>query len=292
MFKQATLYQAELPAGTTSAQISAALASAPFVECLPSQEHSFGWVPPRGEAHAPLCEAIAGQWIAKLMRETRSVPGDAIRKEVDARIAYVEANTGRKPGRKERKTIAEEARLELMPKAFSRLTADLVWINPEMGVMVVGSTNATRCDEVVACLANALSGASFRHVSTRNPVSAAMAVWLSSIEMPPKCFSILRTCELKSPDESHASVRYDNHPLDIGEVRQHIATGKLPTRLALLWNERVSFELNDKLQLKRIAFEDVVFDGTSREDKGEFDTDVAIATGELAALIADLIRNV
>ena len=43
------------------------------------------------------------------------------------------------------------------------------------------------------------------------------------------------------------------------------------------------------LQLRKIAFLDGVFEEQAgAEDKGGFDSDVAIATGELAALITDL----
>jgi recombination associated protein RdgC len=51
----------------------------------------------------------------------------------------------------------------------------------------------------------------------------------------------------------------------------------------------VSFMLTEGLQIKKIAFLDTVFEGTKADDGG-FDTDVAIATGELTKLIPDLIE--
>ena len=50
----------------------------------------------------------------------------------------------------------------------------------------------------------------------------------------------------------------------------------------------MSFLLTDNLQLKKINFTDTVLDQAG--DEGGFDTDVAIATGELAKLIPDLIE--
>ena len=102
-------------------------------------------------------------------------------------------------------------------------------------------------------------------------------------------FSIDRECELKSADESKAVVRYARHPLDIEEVQQHIQQGKLPTKLALTWDDRVSFMLTEGLQVRKLSFLDTVFEGTKADDGG-FDTDVAIATGELVKLIPDLIE--
>ena len=66
------------------------------------------------------------------------------------------------------------------------------------------------------------------------------------------------------------------------------AQGKLPTKLALTWDDRVSFVLTDGLQVRKLSFLDSVFEGTKADD-GEFDTDVAIVTGELVKLIPELI---
>ena len=57
----------------------------------------------------------------------------------------------------------------------------------------------------------------------------------------------------------------------------------------MTWDDRVSFVLTEGLQIKNIALLDAVMDGQSQDDGG-FDTDVAIATGELSRLIPDLIE--
>jgi recombination associated protein RdgC len=118
---------------------------------------------------------------------------------------------------------------------------------------------------------------------------AAMSSWLLEQE-PPACLTVDRECELKAADESKAVVRYVRHALDTEEVKQHIAAGKLPTRLALTWDSRVSFVLTEALQLKKLTFLDSVFEGTSSEKDEGFDADVAIATGELRKLLPDLLE--
>ena len=69
--------------------------------------------------------------------------------------------------------------------------------------------------------------------------------------------------------------------------------GKVPTRLAMTWSDRVSFVLTDGFQLKKIAFLESVFEGAAANPADgkddNFDADVAIATGELGKLLPDLI---
>jgi recombination associated protein RdgC len=118
-----------------------------------------------------------------------------------------------------------------------------------------------------------------------------MSNWLSTQE-PPAGFTIDRECELKASDESKSVVRYAKHPLDIEEVRQHIADGKRPTRLAMTWADRVSFELTEGMQLRKIVFlEGTEGTGAIKDGKEDnFDADAAIATGELGQLVPDLLE--
>jgi recombination associated protein RdgC len=97
---------------------------------------------------------------------------------------------------------------------------------------------------------------------------------------------------VKAADEMKAAVRYARHNLDTDEVKAHLTSGKMPTRLALTWKERVSFTLTDAMTIKGIKFLDIVFDGRAgKPAKDEaFDVDAAIATGELSRLLPALIE--
>ena len=87
-------------------------------------------------------------------------------------------------------------------------------------------------------------------------------------------------------------VRYAKHALDIDEVRAHIENGKRPTRLAMTWDDRVSFELTEGMQLRKLAFLEGTDSAAPGADKKEddFDADVAIATGELGQLLPALLE--
>ena len=290
MFKNLIAYRIDQGWAADLAAIEEALAKTPFIECGVTQQKSAGWVPPRGEAHGALVESIGGQWIARLMTETKSVPGSVLARKVAEKAARIEQETGRKPDKKESKELKEEAKLDLLPMAFTKQASTWVWIDPTARLLVLDTSSQGRADEVVSMLVDSLPGLSVSLLHTQTSPQAAMAHWLATQE-PPAGFSIDRECELKAADESKAVVKYGRHPLDIAEVQQHIQQGKLPTKLALTWDDRVSFVLTEGLQIKKVAFLDSVFEGTKADDGG-FDTDVAIATGELRKLIPDLIEAI
>lgn len=282
VYRIAPEWQVELGA------LEKALAKAPFQECGATQERSSGWVPPRGEAHGLLAESVGGQWILRFMTEAKMLPGTVLARKVKEKAARIEQETGRKPGKKETKELKEEAKLDLLPMAFTKQGSTWVWIDPGARLLVLDTGAQARADEIVTALVDALPGLAVALLDTQTSPQAAMAHWLKEQE-PPVGFSIDRECELKAADETKAVVRYARHPLDIEEVQAHITAGKLPTKLAMTWDDRVSFVLTEGLQLKKISFQDTVFEGLSQDDGG-FDADVAIATGELSKLIPDLIK--
>ena len=290
MFKNLTVYRVGPEWQATLAQIEEGLAAARFAECGATQPQSLGWVAPRGTQHAPLIEAIGGQWLMMLMVERKALPSAVVKRRTDELVQQVEQASGRKPGKKQTKELKEQATLELLPMAFTKRATLKVWIDAKQRLLMVDASSPARAGEVVTQLIKSLDGLVLTPLQTTESASVAMSDWLLSGE-PPAAFSVDRECELKSEDEMKSVVRYARHPLDIDEVRQHITDGKRPTRLALTWQGRVSFVLTETGQIKKIDFLDVVFEGRVLSDKADdaFDADAAIATGELVQLIPDLI---
>ena len=288
MFKNVIMYRIAPGWSITAEEVEARLQDNHFVECGASQEKSVGWVEPRGEANGALLEVVAGQWILKLMVESRALPASVVNRKAQERVAQIEATTGRKPGKKETRDLKDDIRLELLPMAFTKQSRTLVWIDREANLLVMDASSQGRADELVTLLVQSLPGLALSLINTQTSPSAAMADWLVSQEAP-QGFSVDRECELKAADESKAVVRYARHRLDTDEVKQHIEGGKMPTRLALTWNEHVSFVLTEGLQLKKMAFLDVVFEGKSQGKDDGFDADVAISTGELQKALPDLL---
>jgi len=289
VFKNVIMYRIGADWSATLAQMQDGLEAARFVECGASQEKSIGWIEPRGEAHGPLVEAISGQFILKLMIETKALPGSVVTKKAKERVAHIEATTGRKPGKKETREIKDDIKLELMPMAFTKESSVLVWIDPQARLLVIDAGSQARADEVVTMLVKCLSGLAVKLIDTKVSPTAAMSEWLITQE-PPSGFTVDRECELKAADESKAVVRYTRHPLDTDEVREYVESGKLPTRLALTWDSRVSFVLTEGLQIKKLAFLEVVFEKSSAGKDDGFDADTAISTGELRKLLPDLLE--
>jgi recombination associated protein RdgC len=289
VFKNLIVYRLGPDGPANMPQMLEALERDRFIECGLTQPLSMGWVEPRGVANGPLLEVIDGQWLLTLQVEQRILPGAVVRRKAEELAAQVEKTTGRKPGKKQMRELKDQATLDLLPLSFTKRMAVKLWIAPAQRLLMIDAGSAARADLALTALTKSLVGVSAQGIQTELSPTVAMTEWLASQE-PPQNFAIDRDCELKAAEGERPVVRYARHALDIEEIRGHLQGGKQPTRLALTWNGRVSFTLTDTGQIKKLAFLDGVFEGrkAGRDDEA-FDADAAIATGELAPLIGDLI---
>jgi recombination associated protein RdgC len=233
---------------------------------------------------------VQGQWLLALMTERKMLPGSVVKERSEEIAARLEQERGYKPGRREAKEIKEQATQELLPLAFTKRARTLVWLDPKAGLLCVDAGGTAQADAVVSLLVKALDGFAVLPLQTQQSPAGCMAAWLAEGQAPAG-FYLDRECELKSADEMRSVVRYARHALDTDEVKQHIAAGKRPTRLALSWGERVAFTLTEALLIKKIEILDVALEGRDGVAEDEaFDADAAIATGELRGLIPDLIE--
>ena len=276
----------------TVPEIESALAANRFVECAPGQDKSVGWTEPRGVAHGPLLESVGGQWIAKLLIETKAVPSSVVKRKAELQAKAIEEKTGRKPGKKEQREMREDILHSLLPQAFAKQGAVMVWINPKDRLLAIDAGSTSKADEVITQLVRALPGLDLNLLQTAMSPQTGMAAWLLATaphELPP-ALSVEKECVLKSGAEDQPMVKYTRHVLNTDEVRKHVRDGKLPTQLGLSWEGKASFVLTDNLQFKKVSF----LDGTAPEAIGtegddKFDADVVLSTGMLGPLIQDVV---
>jgi recombination associated protein RdgC len=258
--------------------------------CGSFEMESRGWVAPRGEER--FLHSLERQWLITFGVNQKLLPGSVITQTAKERAAKLAQKQEHPVGRKQMREIRERVIEELMPKALSRRRTLGAWIDPLHGWLVVDTAADKKADELLESLIGAGIELEIKRLECQRSPAAQMTLWLSSGKIPAP-FTIDQDLELQASGESRATVRYVNHPLEGREIRDHIAGGKTATRLGLTWKNRISFVLTDQLQVKRVAFLDILKgDSESQaEDADEqFDIDFALMTGELAAMLDDLTQ--
>ncbi|EFV84117.1 recombination associated protein RdgC [Achromobacter xylosoxidans C54] len=288
-FKNLKIYRLSAPWQLLGDDLEAALVRHAFDGGSNLEMQSFGWVPPR-EAGG-LAHVIGGQILLTLRAGQKLLPAKVVNQVAKARAQEIEEQQGYKPGRKQMKDIKERVTDELLPRAFSVYRDTRVWIDPLNRWLVVDAAASSKADEVIGLLSKCLDPFPLENLYVAQSPASAMTGWLAEDEAPNN-FSIDQDSELRASGASRAAIRYLRHSIDADDARRHIQSGKQCTRLALTWADRISFVLTEELDIKRVAPLDVLKEGAdtvATNDDEKFDSDMALMTGELAKLLAELV---
>jgi recombination associated protein RdgC len=287
-FKNVFIYRLPKNWATEAKLLQEQLSHEPLQTCSANDAQSAGWVAP--SEHGFLLHPVNGQWLLSLGVEQKLLPASIVKQFANDKIKAIEEAEDRRVGRKEMKEIREQMTLELLPRAFVRQRSTGGWIDPINGWLVIDAAAPAKSEEFLEHLRKSVDRLPAKLLKTNQSPSAAMTAWVASGDAP-ACFSVDQDIELRSPEK--ATVRYVKHSLEGDEIRQHIATGKTVTRLAMTWNNRISFVLNDNLQIKRLTFLDILKNDTDHQASNKeecFDLDFTLMAGELARLLDDLVE--
>lgn len=266
-------------------QLADILAAHPLQHCEGDKQQTFGWVIPHKSSESMVARS-QGQMLIALGMEKKILPPSVINEYTKAKIAEIEELEGAKVGRKRAQEIKEQVAHELLARAFVVRGKTSVWLDPKNGLIVVdGGDNAA--DEVIEALHKAMPNAGSLDVQrfkTETSASQAMTHWLSTQESP-TAFTVDQDCELQSADG--AAVRYAHHNLDVMEIPNHIAEGKRATKLAMTWDDKITFVLTETMSIKKIGIIGTVKESClSVED---FESEFSLMTGEYAKLIKAVV---
>jgi recombination associated protein RdgC len=287
-FKNIFIYRLPADCTVTAATLQEKLALKPLMPCSGLDKQSRGWVSCRGDDR--LVHVANDQMLFALGVEQKLLPASIINRFAKERVADIEAQQGYKVGRKEMKDIKEAITEELLPRAFAIQRTTYAWLDLINGRLIIDAASSARAEELLEFLNKTLDELPVKPLHTELSPVAAMTDWLAAEEAPAG-FTIDRELELRATGDSRATVRYANHALEGEEILAHIAAGKRATRLGLTWNDRISFVLNEQLQIKRLEFLDIIKEesGAMADTADEmFELDFTLMTGELAKMLADL----
>jgi recombination associated protein RdgC len=287
-FKNIFIYRLPADFKITATSLQEKLALKPLMPCSGLDKQSRGWISCRGDDR--LVHVANKQILFALGVEQKLLPATIINRFSKERAADIEAQQGFKLGRKAMKDLKQAVTDELLPRAFALQRTTYAWLDLANGRLIIEAASSSKAEELLEHLGKTVDNFPVQLLQTELSPVAAMTDWLAS-ENAPAGFTIDRELELRSSDENKATVRYANHVLEGKEILGHISAGKRVTRLGLTWNDRISFVLNEHLQLKRIDFLEIIKEESSKvaNDEDEmFELDFTLMTGELAKLLTSL----
>lgn len=229
----------------------------------------------------------------------RALPARVVREKVDAMAADIYAQTGRKPSRKERRDLQDDATMQLLPKAFiNHVIVPVVFTSD--GLMLIFTSTPKRYESILSYMWNFFREAydlelkaTYYPMPKIAPVTwmTSKAIALRSDELDEGKFSATDFAVMKG--DEIGMIRVKDRELGCAEVSAALKSGYRIEQIALVHTETfLQFRLNLNLAFTSVRFSDDVL-GELRENMGE-DVDEVQATAwlvisEYRKMLADLV---
>lgn len=291
-FKNIMIYRLNRSLALTAEEMEKQLAGSVFTPCGSQEMTRSGWVAPMGGNSDALTHVVNDQILICVRKEEKILPSSVVKQELNGKINKLESEQSRKLRKTEKDALKDEVLFSLMPRAFSRFNQTFIWLDTAKSLVIVDSASAKKAEDALALLRKSLGSLPVTPLALENPIEQTLTLWVRDSEAPAG-FVVQDEAELKALLEDGGIVRCKKQDLASDEITAHLTAGKVVTKLALDWRERIQFILADDGTLKRLKFADTLREQNEdidREDVAQrFDADFTLMTGELAALIEELI---
>lgn len=293
-FRNARVFRFTKPFAITAEELEEKLGTDAFKPCGPQETSRQGWVPPLGKHGEQLVHSAGGYHLIALRKEEKILPGPVVKEAVEERAEAIEFEQSRKVRRKEKDEIKEQVMLEMLPQAFSRNRRCYAYLAPQDGVLVVDAGSAKQAEDLASTLRKSLGSLPVRPPAVEQAPAFAFTGWLNETIDLPGSIVLGSECELKDPSEDGGVVRCKGLDLRADEIRNHLDAGMQVTKLALTWDDNVSFVLDEELGIRRLKFGETLqeqLDDVDVDDAvAKFDAAFTLMTLELSRLIPGLLE--
>lgn len=293
-FKNLMVYRVSRDISLRAEEMEKQLAAFSFTPCGSQDMAKTGWMPPMGSQSDALTHTANGQIVICARKEEKILPAPVIKQALESKIAKLEADQGRKLKKTEKDSLKDEVLHSLLPRAFSRFNQTMMWIDTVNDLIMVDCASAKKAEDTLALLRKSLGSLPVVPLTLETPPELTLTEWVRSGSAA-QGFQLMDEAELKAMLEDGGVIRCKKQELVSDEIAVHIEAGKVVTKLALDWQQRIQFVMCDDGSIKRLKFADELRDQNEdidREDVAQrFDADFILMTGELAALIKSLIEG-
>ncbi|MBC8519972.1 MAG: recombination-associated protein RdgC [Gammaproteobacteria bacterium] len=270
-FKNVTLFHLSNPFRVSVESLEEKLAKKVSRECGALEMSTLGWGSPIPDGDA-LTLSLDGAILVAAKKREKILPATVVREALNERIQQIESTEEREVKNREKQRLRDEITVEMLPRAFSRSRTTYAIIDPDNGWLLVDTASRSRAEELTVLLRETLGSLEITNPDTELSPAGAMSQWLFH-DTAPAGFTLDDECEIRENDEHGGIIRCKNIDITQGAVRKHLESQSHVVRLAMSWDDRVSFILDQDLTIKRIRPLELI-DNMRQETKDEEDAEL------------------
>lgn len=218
--------------------------------------------------------------------EKKSVPSSFIKQEIKVRAAKYEKEVGHAPGRKWSKDAKEQIATEMLPKCFPTSNEIQCYIDIKNHLMIVGSGSIKSAEEIASWFIKTFEKCVPRFMRPMIPPGAQMTSWIRSGDVP-HGFTVDMDGKMKS--HNGGVITFAKQNMTTAEVQNHISAEYEVIKLALTWNDQISFVASPDFSITKMKWLKSSEDVKAEDRESEFVAQMTLESSDIALLVTDML---
>lgn len=261
-----------------------------FMPCSPTDAVSVGWTRPAEFLEENNLVYRIGQYdLIALKTESKVLPSASINKILTEKITEIESREQRRVKGRERSDLKDQIIHELLPRALSKESVTMAYVDRVKHQIVVNVSSASIAEKLLSHLRKTIGSLPVVPLAVENNVTGTMTSWIG--DRFPEGFVPGNSASISTDEDG--VIKLKNIDLLSQDVRSHIDAGGRVTKIALTWEDKVAFDLDASLGIKRIRLLDLFNENRDEEyDSGAalFEADMTIFANGISELIEKLVN--
>ncbi len=280
---------------TSQEELEKSLNELKFTPCGTLDLFKSGWTSALGNNTDAYTHVANGNIYLRAKKEEKILPASVIKDLLEEKVANIEKAESRPVKKKEKEQIKEDIIHSLLPQAFTKSSFVSGYIDTNNQLLLINTSSKNKADDFMSLLRKAIGTLPVEPIRKDGTIELLLTHWLKDRALP-KQFEFEMEAELKSPEEDGASVKLKQQDLTADEVTRHMEIGKQVIKLAVNWQERITFIIQDDISIKRVKFGELIKEQNEdipNEDKlAKMDADFTLMAAEFGELLPYIIKEV